>query len=741
MFKTKIPKSKKVSSMCKKAATALLSFGTSLSLLSGVMMPSVLAAEPANFTASAYANHWGRSNLRAYLNNATKADNTLPIDTATGGTNSGNFPAKFSDKEYGLVQDYTYKTNVINSNKEATAVYETTDKFWLPSANLNNNQVTSWGSEDISAITQYSKSIAADKSRLIPISYWGYGSYGVEQDSWLRSSDYWSAKDAYMTSHGGATYSRIVDAYECIVAACKINVGSVLFTSAANAAFIAGVGGAKKFTISGSNDFGKRTSSALPDYGMYLKTKLDSSFNVDAISFSNNNLTINYTGGETDKYVVVHAFYEDDLTQNTASYAAAKAIPSADGSVTIDVTDWGIDSLNNLTLKVWMEDGSGNLAQATVPQTFVGSSSGATETDEGAKSNLRVFAMKKDLQTSWGDLSKLSSDDYNKVISGNADTETGGIMGKNPTNQKIYFGSHNGAPLKFWIAGRETSANDGEISADGDIMTLYQAKSVETKQFDASASNYTVADKPAVTLQLTEGQTAEYTGNGASYPADQITFKQGDIDLDKSTLKWLYRAPGTEAWTAGMPTLRGSYELRCYAEGTDNYERTYSAVVNFTAKTITTAEDFIFTPPENLVEDGTPKEATVTVKPEITGMGEITAIKYFDETDSQLEEPPAAAGTYQVKIDVGPGDPYTEAENLTDPSWTFTITPAPPMPADPPSNPETTPDAPTEEESYSDALKTGDIITSFTLSGLVLAMTLAPLGFIINTKMNKKKFD
>ncbi len=330
---------------------------------------------------------------------------------------------------------------------------------------------------------------------------------------------------------------------------------------------------------------------------------------------------------------MVHAFGDDSLTAGTTSYAAAAQIATADGSVTINVANWGISSLDGLTLKVWLEDGSVNLAQATLPQTFVGTTSGATKTEEGAKSNLRVFTLKKDLQTSWGDLSKLSEEEYSNVISGKGSDGASGnfsnlVHGLNPTNQKIYFGSYNGAPLEFWIAGRETAANGGEISADGDIMTLYQAKSVEQRQFNASNSDYQVPGKPAVILQLAEDQMAEYNGSTVSYPAEQITFKQGDTELDKTVLKWLHRTPGKEKWNEGMPSANGNYELRCYVEGTDNYERTYSAVVNFRMVGPPTADDFIFTPTENLVEDGTPKEATITIKPEITGMGEVSAHKY-----------------------------------------------------------------------------------------------------------------
>ena len=169
-------------------AQKLLSMAVSLSLmLATVPNNNAYADGPGFFYEAAYANHWGRSDLRAYLNNVTKSDNTLPINSTTSGSNAANYPSQFSDAEYGLVQPFKYATNVLNSNEEATAVYETTDRFWLPSGNLNKGQAISWGAEDMSATAQYTKSTQSDKSHIIPISYW---SYGNSTYSWLRSPYY-----------------------------------------------------------------------------------------------------------------------------------------------------------------------------------------------------------------------------------------------------------------------------------------------------------------------------------------------------------------------------------------------------------------------------------------------------------------------------------------------------------------------------------------------------------------------
>lgn len=624
------------------------------------MVPGKLAqaVEPIVFTASAYANHWGRCDERAYLNNATKTNNTLPLDTTIDGTNSGNFPAKFSAPEFARVVPFTCQTKLLKS------VYETTDRFWLPSGG-EAKCILSWGCEDICEHDQYRKSTANDRARIIPISYWSYSSLNT---SLLRSPSRASISSLYAIRYNNVKATAVlID--QGVSAACKINLNSVIFASAASAANLAAAGGAQKIEIEGSADFGKKTRNNLPDYGMYLKTASSKSFTANSLSLSGTSLTVNYTGGAADQYVVVQAFKEDSLTAGTTGYAAAKQLETGQTSATIDVTNWAISSLNGYTVKIWMEDDTGSLAKATLPTTFVGTN----KTETGAVQNGRVFAMKKDLQCSWGDLAALDETAYNNVLEGNGQDGTDGassnlVCGVNPTNQKIYFGSHNGAPLEFWIAGRETAANGGAIDKDGEIMTLYQAKSVENKKFNESSSHYDVEGKPALVLDLAlDPVYSNYDGQTKPYPTEYIKFKQEDgSELSKDVLRWQRRAPGTTAWNNGMPTATGTYEVRCYAPGCDNYERTYSNIVSFIniIKQTPSQEHFTITGPASQPYDGQAKEVTATLKPDITGMGEFT-VKYYkvnaDGSETELEGPPIDVGKYRAKIHVDEGNAYNAA--------------------------------------------------------------------------------
>ena len=584
----------------------LLSLGASASMMLA-MVPNngAFAAEPTTFVTSAFANHWGRSDLRAYLNNGLAAtvaedgfvsEKNYGIDSTKGDYKSDNksgYAHMFSDTEYGLVQPFTYSTYTTNNttnnttnffdkdSPKVTAVYETTDKFWLPSGNNDSDQVISWAEEDISSASQYTMTTATNKQRLIPVSYWSYGALTY---SWLRSPFYVTGRDSQndyyhvlCLTRGFRVWDKSLLESAATAAAFKIDLKDVVFASTASAKAIAAEDGAKKIEISGSLNFGKRTRDSLPDYGMYLKTKSTGNFEPTGLTFDDTNLTVNYTGGVKDQYVVVHAFKEDSLTDGHTSYVAAQKLESGNSSATINVSAWDLSSLDGYTIKVWMEDNSGNLAAATTPYTFVGSDGAISKDINGAgATNSRVFAMKNELQCSWGDLSALSDDDYQRVIT--LKDVTTDLFGKNPTNQKIYFGADSsGNPLEFWIAGRESAVNGGEIAADGQFMTLYQAKSVEPMYFNRAYSKYD-HDKPVGILQLEGSRSAEYTGSQTSYPGDP------DYTYLEEPFKWQHRKIGTTAWKEEMPTDAGKYEIRCYAEGTDNYERTYSAYVDFTVE-------------------------------------------------------------------------------------------------------------------------------------------------------------
>ena len=92
-----------------------------------------------------------------------------------------------------------------------------------------------------------------------------------------------------------------------------------------------------------------------------------------------------------------------------------------------------------------------------------------------------------------------------------------------------------------------------------------------------------------------------------------------------------------------------------------------------------TAGDFTFTAPESLEYDGTAKEATVRWS---TGVDRTMGMGYWPdntftviyEQNGKVVAAPTDMGTYQVYVTVPGNEDINAVSELTDPSWTFTIT-------------------------------------------------------------------
>ena len=365
--------------------------------------------------------------------------------------------------------------------------------FFLPSGKFGE-KVISWGKEDISDERTYIRKVKnkGDLSRIIPISYWISG-VGKFFRAWLRSpcnvGDRDNETKALEANRNICVCSREIDEKDNILdPVFKIDLENITFSAVASSYDLCDFPGGKRYEFSNKN-IGIKTDKPIDNYGMHLKTASKylnfSTNNVDIISSAEENktiMTVDYTGGVTDNYIVVCAFGNDDMTSQDiviTSYGATEKIMDTDGSVKIDITNWTDDNdnlpdLSKLTFKVWMEDAeTDRLKSATIPSTWEYNSNKVafeSKTLESQKyKNNRVFAMKSDLQCSWGRLNNASE-----------------LVGENYTNQKIYFGRDVNIDdydhLQFWIAGREDE--NGNISDTGNIMYLYQAKASESIWFN-----------------------------------------------------------------------------------------------------------------------------------------------------------------------------------------------------------------------------------------------------------------
>ncbi len=487
-------------------------------------------AENTFFNTEAYSNHWGRSDIRAYLNNGLGnidaaghiSNKSYQIDSTQLSNNKSGYAAHFNNDEYNLIQPSTINTNILDVFQYTSIPYTTIDKFFLPSGNVISDQLISWGNADISDNNNYSEYVLnkKDSSRIIPISYWASRRYNKFNDydfTWLRSPYYNFTSLALDTYHANNVNNLFVDLDYCLAPLFRLNIEPVSFASVASSNNLDNNNlgsGCNKISILGSDKYGTRSNESLPDYGMYLKIydNANKNFSITDVSFNNNTLNISYNNAVINNYITVCAYKNDDLLNETETLCATKKITSnGTGFDCIDVADWGISNLDGYTLQIWMEYTPENcvMAHATTPSIWEGSTGTLLNKNSATHKNTRVFALKDDLKCSWGDMSKLSDEDYSNIVTSiyKSDDEdiTTELCGMNPSNQKIYLGTDfNGNPIQFWIAGREDS--NGKIDETGNTMCLYQAKTVDNVRFNLDNNIY---QKPLIFNELKDTYTLE----------------------------------------------------------------------------------------------------------------------------------------------------------------------------------------------------------------------------------------
>lgn len=162
--------------------------------------------------------------------------------------------------------------------------------------------------------------------------------------------------------------------------------------------------------------------------------------------------------------------------------------------------------------------------------------------------------------------------------------------------------------------------------------------------------------------------------NGEEKPVS-VTVNDGAEGVGKITLHYFSSTSGEIAVPVKPETIKVLIDV---AEGEYYNAASYIGGWLYTIYYGTPwADDFIFHAPADTEYTGLPLAAAVEARRfsdgSETGMGEITAVKYY--LDGAPADP-TAPGTYTVKIDVAKGECYLAASDVTSPDWTFTITPA-----------------------------------------------------------------
>lgn len=132
-----------------------------------------------------------------------------------------------------------------------------------------------------------------------------------------------------------------------------------------------------------------------------------------------------------------------------------------------------------------------------------------------------------------------------------------------------------------------------------------------------------------------------------------------------------YRACRVGTYTVAVRPAAGFK----WSDGTTGEKKLQWEIVKRTP----TAGDFTFTAPENLEYDGTAKEATVRWS---TGSNWTMGMGYWPDNtftviykqNGKVVAAPTDMGTYQVYVTVPGNEDINAVSELTDPSWTFTIT-------------------------------------------------------------------
>lgn len=154
--------------------------------------------------------------------------------------------------------------------------------------------------------------------------------------------------------------------------------------------------------------------------------------------------------------------------------------------------------------------------------------------------------------------------------------------------------------------------------------------------------------------------------------AAEVEIKPGVTGLGSYTVK--YKFHGQEDYLDTLPEEAGNYDVYVSVSQGDRYYAGDVKVGSFTIFSEIT-DELVYTAPESLIVDGTPKEASVVKKQGVTGMGDITVKYKLQDSDTYIEGKPVETGHYEVYVDVTEGSGYVAANDIYMGSFTLRETP------------------------------------------------------------------
>ncbi len=174
------------------------------------------------------------------------------------------------------------------------------------------------------------------------------------------------------------------------------------------------------------------------------------------------------------------------------------------------------------------------------------------------------------------------------------------------------------------------------------------------------------ADFTVYSLVKFDGVPQAYSDTALTAGSGSFTVTLNDKEVAAAALP---DGAKTKVTTSALPAAGDDcrFVLNYSGAGSSFIDDTSADCTVKVEKLALTASDLEFAPPSDLKYNGAPKEAEITVKPGISGAGDVT-LKYYRDGN---EADPVIPGTYTVTADIAEGDNCKAA--VLSGGWEFTI--------------------------------------------------------------------
>ena len=230
------------------------------------------------------------------------------------------------------------------------------------------------------------------------------------------------------------------------------------------------------------------------------------------------------------------------------------------------------------------------------------------------------------------------------------------------------------------VAPSTWEAVDGKIS--GTKATMEWAKTADSETWTPCTEGTTTVGGQGTYYVRIKATDISYTSDAAavtvpkylraiSFPAPTLSYTYTGEEHTLLVSGEGYTVSGdTKATDAGNYTATVKLNEDRYQWSSTVTDNTISWTIS---KRAAQATDFIFAAPENLVWDGNPKTATITLNAPYTlgTKGQTTSLVY--KQGGKVVENPTDPGTYQVYLVITGDGNFAPTDGLTADSWTFTI--------------------------------------------------------------------